>query len=138
MWTSPFGTIRSSALVVASIFSWLSQVMQGARWVRMRSTSSCSITLRHCCSTAPFEMASAWSSGITMSECGWRRGPSSTTSIPHRCGPSWGVAYAGGWRKVALGDASRVEARVQRLEELIERLDEVHRGGEDAYLADEQ
>ncbi|HSS33365.1 MAG TPA: DUF86 domain-containing protein [Solirubrobacterales bacterium] len=35
-------------------------------------------------------------------------------------------------------DASRVEARVQRLEELIERLDEVHRGGEDAYLADEQ
>jgi uncharacterized protein YutE (UPF0331/DUF86 family) len=37
-----------------------------------------------------------------------------------------------------LVDASRVEARVQRLEELIERLDEVHRGGEDAYLADEQ
>lgn len=35
-------------------------------------------------------------------------------------------------------DASRVEARVQRLEELIERLDEVHRGGEDTYLADEQ
>jgi uncharacterized protein YutE (UPF0331/DUF86 family) len=37
-----------------------------------------------------------------------------------------------------LVDASRVEARVQRLEELIERLDEIHRGGEDAYLGDEQ
>lgn len=35
-------------------------------------------------------------------------------------------------------DASRVEARVQRLEELIERLDEVRQAGEDAYLADEQ
>lgn len=35
-------------------------------------------------------------------------------------------------------DVGRVEARVQRLEELIERLDEVHKGGEAAYLADEQ
>lgn len=35
-------------------------------------------------------------------------------------------------------DVGRVEARVQRLEQLIERLDEVHRGGEAAYLADEQ
>lgn len=35
-------------------------------------------------------------------------------------------------------DASRVEARVQRLEELIERLDEVHQVGEAEYLADEQ
>lgn len=35
-------------------------------------------------------------------------------------------------------DASRVEARIQRLEELIERLDEVRQAGEDAYLADEQ
>lgn len=33
-------------------------------------------------------------------------------------------------------DASRVEARVQRLEELIERLDEVRQVGVDAYLAD--
>jgi uncharacterized protein YutE (UPF0331/DUF86 family) len=37
-----------------------------------------------------------------------------------------------------LVDANRVEARIQRLEELIERLDEVRRAGEDAYLADEQ
>jgi uncharacterized protein YutE (UPF0331/DUF86 family) len=37
-----------------------------------------------------------------------------------------------------LVDASRVEARIQRLEELIERLDEVRQAGEDAYLADEQ
>jgi len=37
-----------------------------------------------------------------------------------------------------LVDASRVEARIQRLEELIERLDEVRQGGENAYLADEQ
>lgn len=43
-----------------------------------------------------------------------------------------------GYRKGALVDASRVEARIQRLEELIERLDEVRRAGEDAYLADEQ
>lgn len=35
-------------------------------------------------------------------------------------------------------DASRVEARVQRLEGLIERLDEVRQAGEEAYLADEQ
>ncbi|HVY77193.1 MAG TPA: DUF86 domain-containing protein [Solirubrobacterales bacterium] len=35
-------------------------------------------------------------------------------------------------------DANRVEARIQRLEGLIERLDEVRRAGEDAYLADEQ
>ena len=44
----------------------------------------------------------------------------------------------GGWRKGALVDASRVEARIQRLEELIERLDEVRQAGEAAYLADEQ
>jgi uncharacterized protein YutE (UPF0331/DUF86 family) len=37
-----------------------------------------------------------------------------------------------------LVDASRVEARIQRLEELIERLDEVCRAGEDAYLANDQ
>lgn len=35
-------------------------------------------------------------------------------------------------------DATRVEARVQRLEELVERLDEVRQAGEDAYLADAQ
>ncbi|HSS03574.1 MAG TPA: DUF86 domain-containing protein [Solirubrobacterales bacterium] len=35
-------------------------------------------------------------------------------------------------------DASRAEARVQRLEELIERLDEVRQAGEDAYLANDQ
>lgn len=35
-------------------------------------------------------------------------------------------------------DANRVEARIQRLEELIERLDEVRQAGEDAYLADNQ
>lgn len=35
-------------------------------------------------------------------------------------------------------DASRAEVRIQRLEELIERLDEVRRAGEDAYLASEQ
>lgn len=33
-------------------------------------------------------------------------------------------------------DVSRVEARIQRLEEVLERLDEVCRAGEDAYLAD--
>jgi uncharacterized protein YutE (UPF0331/DUF86 family) len=37
-----------------------------------------------------------------------------------------------------LVDASRVEARIQRLEELIERLDEVRRVGEEAYLANDQ
>jgi uncharacterized protein YutE (UPF0331/DUF86 family) len=37
-----------------------------------------------------------------------------------------------------LVDASRVESRIQRLEELIERLDQVRQAGEDAYLADEQ
>lgn len=35
-------------------------------------------------------------------------------------------------------DANRVEARIQRLEELIERLDEVRRTGEEAYLANDQ
>ena len=35
-------------------------------------------------------------------------------------------------------DASRVEARIQRLEELIERLDGVQQAGEGAYLADAQ
>jgi uncharacterized protein YutE (UPF0331/DUF86 family) len=34
-----------------------------------------------------------------------------------------------------LVDADRVEARIQKLEELIEQLDEVRRAGEDAYLA---
>lgn len=33
-------------------------------------------------------------------------------------------------------DVSRVEARIQRLEELIERLGEVRQAGEEAYLAD--
>jgi uncharacterized protein YutE (UPF0331/DUF86 family) len=37
-----------------------------------------------------------------------------------------------------LVDVSRVEARIQRLEELIERLDGVQQEGEDAYLADAQ
>jgi uncharacterized protein YutE (UPF0331/DUF86 family) len=37
-----------------------------------------------------------------------------------------------------LVDADRVEGRIQRLEELIERLDEVRQTGEDAYLANEQ
>lgn len=35
-------------------------------------------------------------------------------------------------------DANRVEARIQRLEELIERLDEVRRAGEEAYLVNDQ
>lgn len=35
-------------------------------------------------------------------------------------------------------DVNRVEARIQRLEELIERLDGVQQAGEDAYLADAQ
>jgi uncharacterized protein YutE (UPF0331/DUF86 family) len=35
-------------------------------------------------------------------------------------------------------DARRAEARIQRLEEFIERLEEVHAGGLDAYLADQQ
>jgi uncharacterized protein YutE (UPF0331/DUF86 family) len=48
------------------------------------------------------------------------------------------VACGGGYGKGALVDASRVEARVQRLEELIERLDEVRQAGEGAYLANEQ
>lgn len=33
-------------------------------------------------------------------------------------------------------DVSRVEARIQRLEELIERLNEVRQAGEETYLAD--
>lgn len=37
-----------------------------------------------------------------------------------------------------LVDAALVEARVQKLEELVERLDEVRKAGEAAYLADEQ
>lgn len=51
---------------------------------------------------------------------------------------SWAVVCGGGFGKGALVDASRVEARIQRLEALIERLDEVRRAGEDAYLADDQ
>lgn len=35
-------------------------------------------------------------------------------------------------------DAGLVEARVQRLEEVVERLDEVRQAGEDLYLADEE
>lgn len=35
-------------------------------------------------------------------------------------------------------DVNRVEARIQRLEELIEHLDDVQHAGEDAYLADAQ
>ena len=35
-------------------------------------------------------------------------------------------------------DVDRVEVRLQRLEELIERLDGVRQGGEEAYLADSQ
>jgi uncharacterized protein YutE (UPF0331/DUF86 family) len=37
-----------------------------------------------------------------------------------------------------LVDADRVAARIERLEELIERLKEVREGGEDAYLGDSQ
>ncbi len=46
--------------------------------------------------------------------------------------------FGDGWRKAVLVDVSRVEARIQRLEELIERLDGVQQAGEDAYLADAQ
>lgn len=35
-------------------------------------------------------------------------------------------------------DVDRVEARIQRLEEMVERLDGVRQAGEDAYLADPQ
>lgn len=38
--------------------------------------------------------------------------------------------------KAALVDVDQVEARLQRLEELVERLDEVRREGEEEYLAD--
>jgi Protein of unknown function DUF86 len=48
------------------------------------------------------------------------------------------VGCGAGCGKAVLVDANRVEARIQRLEGLIERLDEVRRAGEDAYLADEQ
>ena len=51
---------------------------------------------------------------------------------------SWAAGCGAAYGKAALVDANRVEARIQRLEELIERLDEVRRAGEDAYLADEQ
>ena len=51
---------------------------------------------------------------------------------------SWAVGCGAGYGKAALVDANRVEARIQRLEGLIERLDEVRRAGEDADLADEQ
>jgi uncharacterized protein YutE (UPF0331/DUF86 family) len=37
-----------------------------------------------------------------------------------------------------LVDADRVEGRIQKLEVLIERLDEVRQAGEDTYLANEQ
>jgi uncharacterized protein YutE (UPF0331/DUF86 family) len=37
-----------------------------------------------------------------------------------------------------LVDVDRVEARIQRLEEMVERLDGVRQSGEDAYLADPQ
>ncbi len=51
---------------------------------------------------------------------------------------SWAVVCGAGYGKGALVDADRVEARVQRLEGLIERLDEVRQAGEDAYLANEE
>jgi uncharacterized protein YutE (UPF0331/DUF86 family) len=51
---------------------------------------------------------------------------------------SWAVVCGAEYGKDALVDASRVEARIQRLEELIERLDDVRRAGEGAYLGDEQ
>jgi len=51
---------------------------------------------------------------------------------------SWAVVCVAGYEKGALVDANRVETRIQRLEWLIERLDEVRRAGEGAYLADEQ
>jgi uncharacterized protein YutE (UPF0331/DUF86 family) len=37
-----------------------------------------------------------------------------------------------------LVDADQVESRLQRLEEMLERLQEVHDGGEEAYLGDAQ
>jgi uncharacterized protein YutE (UPF0331/DUF86 family) len=51
---------------------------------------------------------------------------------------SSGAGCAGVWEKVALVDVDRVEVRLQRLEELIERLDGVRKGGEEAYLTDSQ
>lgn len=51
---------------------------------------------------------------------------------------SWAAGCGAGYGKDALVDADRAEARVQRLEGLIERLDEVRQAGEDAYLANEE
>ena len=43
-----------------------------------------------------------------------------------------------GLRRAALVDAERIDSRLDRLEHLIELLDEVRAGGLDAYLADER
>ncbi len=51
---------------------------------------------------------------------------------------SWGGECDDEWKKDALVDVDRVEARLQRLEQLIERLDEVRQAGEGAYLDDAQ
>jgi uncharacterized protein YutE (UPF0331/DUF86 family) len=44
----------------------------------------------------------------------------------------------GGWRKAALVDAEQVENRLERLEAMLERLEEIRGVGEEAYLADAQ
>jgi uncharacterized protein YutE (UPF0331/DUF86 family) len=44
----------------------------------------------------------------------------------------------GGWRKAALVDAEQVENRLERLEAMLERLEEIRGAGEEAYLADAQ
>lgn len=46
------------------------------------------------------------------------------------------MACGGGWGKAALVDAEQVENRLQRLEAMLERLEEVRDAGEEAYLAD--
>jgi uncharacterized protein YutE (UPF0331/DUF86 family) len=44
----------------------------------------------------------------------------------------------GGWGKAALVDAEQVENRLERLEAMLERLEEIRGAGEEAYLADAQ
>src|ERR1044072_8613761 len=52
----------------------------------------------------------------------WIRGRFSTISTLRPCVWSLVAVCGDGWRKAALDDVNRVEARIQRLEELIERL----------------
>ncbi len=67
-------------------------------------------------------------------------------SRPKRCSPIWTPRRFGkrsprhsadGSQRAALVDAERARARLQRLEHLIERLEEVRGRGEAAYLADQ-